>query len=264
LNATPRTREQNTPVECSWLDRLRFATGLLFNLAYWLLFLPPLVLLGMIVGLFSGPTSQAALGKRLISYLVAGLMRGFIILGIVRIDDRELRALANRSGPVILVANHPALWDAFLLLRHFRQTTCIMKAELRNNPLYSGASKFAGFVPNTPRLVMIREAVRHLKGGGQLLVFPEGTRTRPENLPLNPFRPGFAVIAKASNAPVQPLFIETENPYLQKDWPFWKCPPLPVRITIRPGEEERWSSEETARSFSQRIEKQFRDKLARH
>jgi 1-acyl-sn-glycerol-3-phosphate acyltransferase len=80
---------------------------------------------------------------------------------------------------------------------------------------------------------MVRHAVADLKAGGQLVLFPEGTRTT--HRPINPFRPGFTVIAKMARAPIQTVIIDTRSPYLGKGWPLWRLPPLPIEFSVRLG-----------------------------
>ena len=53
-----------------------------------------------------------------------------------------------------------------------------------------------------------------LEGGENLLIFPEGTRTSA--LAINPFKNGFALIAKKTGASIQTVFIEREGRYLSK------------------------------------------------
>jgi 1-acyl-sn-glycerol-3-phosphate acyltransferase len=80
---------------------------------------------------------------------------------------------------------------------------------------------------------MVRMAVADLKAGGQLVLFPEGTRTT--TAPINRFRPGFTLIAKLARTPIQTVIIDTESPYLGKGWPLWRLPPLPIEFTVRMG-----------------------------
>ena len=108
---------------------------------------------------------------------------------------------------------------------------------------------------------MIRRATERLKSGGRLLLFPEGTRTREENKPLNPFYPGMALIACKSGAPLLPVFIETDSRYLQKGWPIWRMPDFPISIKIRVGELQQVREGEKARQFSGRMEQLFREQL---
>jgi 1-acyl-sn-glycerol-3-phosphate acyltransferase len=190
-------------------------------------------------------------------------LRGLTVLGIVKIEDEELAERVPLKGPLVIASNHPAIWDSLLIMRHCEEVSCIMKAGLLSNPLLRGGALFAGFLPNVPRLKMIRSAVERLDAGGQLLLFPEGTRTREENAPLNPFLKGMALIVKQSGVPVLPIFIETNSPYLGKGWPIWKMPDFPVRISLRVGEVVKVEEGETAREFSKRAEGIFRKQLQR-
>jgi 1-acyl-sn-glycerol-3-phosphate acyltransferase len=83
-----------------------------------------------------------------------------------------------------------------------------------------------------------------LKRGGQLVLFPEGTRTVTH--PLNPFRPGITLIAKLARAPIQTVFIDTDTPYMSKGWPIWKLPPIPMRFGFRLGRRFDPSADEQA------------------
>ena len=109
---------------------------------------------------------------------------------------------------------------------------------------------------------MIRLAMERLAGGGRLLLFPEGTRTRQENGVLNPFRPGLALLAKQSGAPILPVFISSNSRYLQKGWPIWRMPHLPISISLRVGERILIQPDEKVRDFSGRLEEIFRKELS--
>jgi len=148
-----------------------------------------------------------------------------------------------------------------LVIRRFMQLSCIMKEDVLENPLLRNGALFAGFLPNSPRLKMIRLALDRLAGGGRLLLFPEGTRTRAENGVLNPFRPGLALLAKQSGAPILPVFISSESRYLQKNWPIWRMPDLPVAVSMRVGERIQIRPDEKVRDFSERLEGIFRKEL---
>ena len=80
---------------------------------------------------------------------------------------------------------------------------------------------------------MIRTAAAAVRAGSQLLVFPEGTRTRRE--PINHFEGGFALIAKTARVPVQTVFIETNSLFLSKGWPLFKKPMFPLIYRARLG-----------------------------
>lgn len=108
-----------------------------------------------------------------------------------------------------------------------------MKASLMKNVFLGAGARLAQYIRNDSARTMVRLAVNDLRDGGQLVIFPEGTRT--VSPPLNAFRPGVTLIAKLAQAPIQTVFIDTDSPYLGKGWPLWRVPPLPVVFKLRLG-----------------------------
>lgn len=175
-------------------------------------------------------------GARLGRAAIAQVYRAFWgfarITGMLRIDSRVLDALRDERG-LIVAANHPSMLDALILVARLPRSACIMKAELMRNVFLGGGARLARYIRNDSARSMIRLAVEDLKAGGQLVIFPEGTRTtRP---PVNAFRPGVTLIAKRARVPIQTVFIETDSPYLRKGWPIWRLPPLPIVFKVRLG-----------------------------
>ncbi len=245
-----------------WRTVLHFIAGLIFMLIFWPLGLVYVGLRNLTSCLMRNPPEKhRAIGQRTLGRAFDVCIRGLIGLGIIKIDDSALAANPPVQGPVIVASNHPAIWDALLIMRHCRQVSCIMKASLLSNPLLRCGALFAGFLPNAPQKKMLRSAIDRLADGGQLLLFPEGTRTKDENHPLNPFYPGMALIACKSQAPLLPVFIQTNSPYLQKGWPIWKMPDFPIRIHIGVGKRLQAEPGEKARDFSDRMEAVFRKHL---
>ena len=207
------------------------------------------------------PASRGEFGRNTVGMFSEGLIRGFLFLRILQIDDSSLRKAGPIPSPAILACNHPALWDAILILRRFPATSCIMKADLQNHIFLGNLIRFAAILPNAPRLLMVRETLARLQAGGRVLLFPEGTRTREENTAVNPFRPGFAILAKKADAPIIPIFIRTDSPFLEKGWPIWRMPQLPVRVSLMLGEAQKPEPGESARDFSARMEALFNEEL---
>lgn len=237
---------------------LRFSVAFLFMVVYWPSLLICLIIISIGSRLVMAPLKRRKLGQDLLAFSLGSFLTGLEWLGVIRVDDTELIGAAEMPGPLIIACNHPALWDAPLVLRRIGRVSCIMKADVEANPFLRSGARFAGFVPNSPRLAMIREAVSRLEEGGRLLLFPEGTRTQRDRGSINSFRPGLALLAKQSGAPVLPVFIFTDNPYLGKGWPIWKIPHLPVSISFRVGETMNILPDERVRDFSERLEERFR------
>ena len=172
--------------------------------------------------------------------------------GLLQMDARVLDALRDERG-LILVANHPSLLDALMLVARLPRSACIMKASLLKNPFLGAGARLARYIRNDSAIGMVRQAVGDLRAGGQLVLFPEGTRTT--QAPTNPFLPGVTLIAKRAGVPIQTLFIDTDSPYLGKGWPLWRLPPMPVRFSVRLG--QRFAPQPDADALLRELEAYF-------
>ncbi|MBI5719821.1 MAG: 1-acyl-sn-glycerol-3-phosphate acyltransferase [Burkholderiales bacterium] len=182
------------------------------------------------------PVLPRATGRRLGRATIAHGYRGYWRFtrpfGLLRLEAEALDALRDVPG-LVIVANHPSLLDAMMLVARLPKSACVMKASLMRNPFLAAGALLARYIPNDSAHGMVRQAVADLREGGQLLMFPEGTRTT--HAPINTFQPGFALIAKHAKAPIQTVFIDTHSPYLGKGWPLWRLPPLPIEFSVRLG-----------------------------
>jgi len=190
-----------------------------------------------LVALLIHPLLPRPLGRRFGRAVISRCYGAFWwcarVSGLLRMDARALDALAGEPG-LIVVANHPSLLDALMLVARLPRSACVMKASLMRNPFLGPGARLARYIRNDSPRGMVRLAVQDLQDGGQLVLFPEGTRTTER--PLNPFRPGFALISKLARAPIQAVFIDTDSPYLGKGWPLWRLPPLPIEFSVRMGQ----------------------------
>jgi 1-acyl-sn-glycerol-3-phosphate acyltransferase len=197
-----------------------------------------------------------SLGRRVIAFAYRSFWATASVFGMMRIDASCLDALRDERG-VIFVANHPTMLDALLLVARLPRSACIMKADLMRNIFLGAGARLARYIRNDSARTMVRLAVEDLKNGGQLVIFPEGTRTVTP--PLNAFRPGVTLIAKLAQAPIQTVFIETDSPYLGKGWPLWRVPPLPIVFRLRLG--QRFAPQHDSDALLHEIEQYFRHPL---
>jgi 1-acyl-sn-glycerol-3-phosphate acyltransferase len=197
-------------------------------------------------------------GRRLISRGLAGYLYFLKIFCKVRVDSSTLDAVRLES-PLIVIANHPSLLDAVVLLARLPRAVCVMKSSLKRNILFGPMAHLAGYVSNNDPMTLIRQTCDELAGGAQILIFPEGTRTLA--FPVNPFSEATAFIAARSGVSVQALFIEFSSPYLGKAWPLFRKPVLPLCITVKLGQKFAPASDRLA--LTERLESYYRAHLKR-
>lgn len=188
------------------------------------------------VALVLHPVLPRDLGRRVGR---AGIAHGYGLFwklasatGMMRIEHAALDVLKDERG-LIVVSNHPSMLDALILVARLPRSACIMKADLAGNIFLGAGAGLARYIRNDSAEGLVRCAVDDLKAGGQLVIFPEGTRTVMH--PVNRFRSGVALLAKRANVPIQTVFIDTDSPYLGKGWPLWRLPPLPIVFRVRLG-----------------------------
>jgi len=193
-------------------------------------------LLWNLVALLLYPVLSRDAGRRIGR---AGIACGYRIFwwmaraaGMMRLQSQALDTLRDEPG-LIVVANHPSMLDALMLVARLPRSACIMKASLMHNPFLAPGARLARYIRNDSPRGLVKLAVADLRQGGQLVMFPEGTRTT--HAPVNPFQRGVTVIARLAQAPIQTVFIDTSSPYLCKGWPLWRLPPLPIVFSVRLG-----------------------------
>ena len=192
-----------------------------------------------------------------------GIMSGFrlyawslSITRAYRLDLRDIDSLKD-GPPVILAPNHPSLIDALLILTRHPNIVCVMKSALMRNVFLGSGSRLARYVRNDSSRHMVKESVAHLREGGVLLLFPEGTRTI--RAPINPLVGSVGLIAKHAKVPVQTLVIETDSPFLSKGWPLFKRPDLPIVYRIRLG--KRFDPPTDVPAFTAELDRYYRREL---
>lgn len=181
-----------------------------------------------------------------------------LFLGSLKLTRRchfELEALdALRNEPALIIApNHPSLLDAVMILSRLPNVSCVMKADLMNNVFLGIGARLAGYIRNEPLRKMVMLARQDLQSGGQLLLFPEGTRT--VRSPVNPLTGSIGLIALHAQVPVQTVLIETDTRYLSKGWSLFRKPQLPLHFRVRLG--RRFDPPQQTHAFMAELEHYF-------
>ncbi len=195
-------------------------------------------------------------GRYVIMWSFRFYLRFLAVFCYCRFDLDELDALRG-DQPLIIVANHPSLLDAVIVLSRFPNMVCMMKAALMRNALFGAAARLAGYICNDAALDSILRSREELQAGAQLLLFPEGTRTT--RFPVNACSGSVGLIAGRTRVPVQALLIEFSSPYLGKHWPLFRRPRLPLRVRVRVG--RRFVPPKDAHDFARELEQYFHSEL---
>jgi 1-acyl-sn-glycerol-3-phosphate acyltransferase len=119
-------------------------------------------------------------------------------------------------GGGIVVANHTAGVDPFIVQTGIRRLIRWMMWADMMDPRFDFAWKAGQALPvsyGSEDASTLRKAVRHVKNGGLIGIFPEGAIERPPG-EIRPFQPGVGLLARLSKAPVLVLWIH-DTPYTE-------------------------------------------------
>lgn len=235
-----------------YLDHIRRLCGTAFS--FFLFGAGAVVLWGVLfpmvaVFLGEGPAKKRRarrLMHEVFRFFVAA-MRGF---GLMTYEVEGAERL-NRPGRLV-ISNHPSLIDVVILISLIRNATCIVKPALADNPFMRIPIRAMGYLYAEDPETLLDRCVEELREGSSLIVFPEGTRTPPNQ--VLPFQRGVANIALKSGAKILPVYIRCFPAWLTKQHKWHYVPPSPVRYRFHVGEdiEPARYAEHTERSLASR------------
>ena len=130
----------------------------------------------------------------------------FVCLGL-KVEGREN---IPGKGAIIVAPNHKSYWDPPVIgtAVNNRIIHYMAKEELFKNPIFGWVIRKFGTFPvkrGTVDRQAVRQAVRELKSGNPLGIFPEGTRIKREG--LGRFHSGMASLALMTGTPVVPVAV---------------------------------------------------------
>lgn len=121
------------------------------------------------------------------------------------------------KGGVILAANHVSYLDPVVIgVGSRRKVNFLARHDLFRNPLFAWIIRSLGAFPvkrNSADLSALKEAIKRLKSGKTLLIFPEGTR---QDVLTQKAHPGIGFLAAKTGVPVIPVFIKGTETALPK------------------------------------------------
>jgi 1-acyl-sn-glycerol-3-phosphate acyltransferase len=129
---------------------------------------------------------------------------------------------SNVDPPILYTALHPRL---HILYKH----------EIDQIPVLARAFRMGGFIPidrsrKEAAMRSIEAAAASLRAGNSFLIFPEGTRSKTDD--LLPFKKGGFIMAIKAGAPIVPVAIEGGRAVMHRGSPILR----PATIRIRVGQ----------------------------
>lgn len=195
----------------------------------------------MLLGAFVFPLLRLVIRHRerrvqVARQLIRLTFRGFIRLmrgtGVLSVEVQGVDRLGG--GGRLILANHPTLIDVVLLMALVERGDCVVKGALSRNPITSGPVRAAGFVFNDDGGEdLLQDCLRSVRGGSNLIIFPEGTRSRTGPLRL---QRGAARIAVHGEVDITPVRIHCVPFTLAKGESWWRVPLQRAHIRIEVGE----------------------------
>lgn len=166
--------------------------------------------------------------------LVCAVVRALLGFYFFRIKGLKCEGVENipAEGAVIVAPNHKSNFDPPAIgVCSPRIVHYMAKEELFRNPVFAAAIRYFGTFPVKRGAVdraAVRQALKELKEGQPLGIFPEGTRTHGNR--IGRFHDGMASLALMTGTPVLPVAVIGTEHLPKKDGPlavvFGK--PIPV------------------------------------
>ncbi len=143
----------------------------------------------------------------------------------------EDKALLNGDKGTIIIANHPTYVDFLLLASYMPYVDCLIKASLLKKPTIRSMIKRADYLLNTEGDALVSECRRRLEAGDNIIIFPEGTRTK--NGEKVHFKHGFSRIAIECGCPLRLVSIECSERLLDKESKWYNTPSGRPKFHVR-------------------------------
>lgn len=179
--------------------------------------------------LFFMPVSHAQRAiytRRVIGLVFRNYVRVLRWLGLLSYEFHRVEQL-HRPGQLI-IANHPSLLDVVFLMG-LTDASCVVKASLWRNPFTAMAVRAANYVSNSdPEL--LNRCIDTFKAGHSLIIFPEGTRTKPGQPMV--FHRGPSNLALSAGMAITPVVIRCEPATLLKNQHWYEVSAQPPHYTI--------------------------------
>ncbi len=170
------------------------------------------------------------------------------------------------EGPCIIAPTHQSMLDGFIMTAALpapvlRRTYTLAFEKVFGRGVMTPVARFGQLL-----LIDVNSGLRHavamsaqpLKQGDNLLIFPEGARSRDRE--LLEFRPLFTMLSKTFDVPVVPVVLDGTFEALGAGMLF----PRPAKVAVRCLEPVYPDAGESAEAMSARIKKRVKEEMEAH
>lgn len=197
------------------------ATGLCFTLFGFGGLVLSIIVIPLQKLLITNIAERKRVARKTVHYTFKFFIGFMAFVGIFKFDLAQAEQLKKLNGHLVL-ANHPSLIDVVVLISILPNADCVVKTHLFNNVFLRGVVSNTGYISNAEPDGLIQDCQASLNAGNNLIIFPQGTRTKPEE-PLK-FQRGAANIAIRCQAKVTSVLLKVVPTTLTKNTPWYKVP----------------------------------------
>ena len=181
---------------------------------------------------------------KLFSFTTYRILRG-IAVAFVHLCHPSIKVEGKENipeGPVVICCNHSAASDPIYLLGKARLSEPVpimAKQELMKIPVLGWLYQKLGAIPldrSGSDLVAIKTAMKALREGKKLLIFPEGTRVR-KGKKSEPHS-GAVMLAVRTNTKILPCYVSSKKSFLRRVHVVYGEAYHPEISNPKPGNEE--------------------------
>ena len=160
--------------------------------------------------------------------ILQGLMRSFLFFARILVGlSYQVKGVEHlrdtlKQGPCLVACKHQSAWETIALATFFESFTFVLKKELGNVPL------FGLYLKKTQMIFIDRQAgrqsikdlltqARHaIQNKRSVLIFPEGTRTLPDE--PSTYQSGIGLLYRDLNVPVLPVALNSGLFWRRRSW----------------------------------------------
>lgn len=155
------------------------------------------------------------LTKKIIEFSIDRYIKKYANLKVINEDK-----LSSIESPVIFICNHLSNADGLILNKVLKglDVTFIMGVKLTMDPMTNLGCKIVKTIqitPSSPDKSAISNLVNHVKSGNNILIFPEGTRSRDGKMIRA--KKGIYLISRLCKVPIVPISIYGSEKFMPID-----------------------------------------------